>query len=172
MSARTTARATTIALCCVAAAAWAQSGRAAASPAAGKAPAAHAPRKPLALRQVKVTETARKRYIAAWGVDELEVTSTSSGNLIRFRYRVIDPEKAKVLGDRRSAPYMLGQRSRALLQVPTMDKVGQLRQAGTPNAGQEYWIVFSNKGQLVKVGDRVDVMIGAFRAEGLVVEGP
>ena len=52
-----------------------------------------------------------------------------------------------------------------------MEKFGQLRQAATPQAGQEYWMVFSNKGNLIKPGDRVNVMIGAFRAEGLVVEG-
>jgi hypothetical protein len=31
-------------------------------------------------------------------------------------------------------------------------------------------VAFSNKGQLVKRGDRVNVVIGAFRAEGLVVD--
>jgi hypothetical protein len=30
--------------------------------------------------------------------------------------------------------------------------------------------VFSNKGNLVKRGDRVNVMIGAFHADGLMVE--
>ena len=69
---------------------------------------------------------------------------------------------------RRRQPVCL--RSRALLQVPVMDKVGQLRQTGTPIAGQEYWMVFSNKGNLVKPGDRVNVIIGSFRAEGLMVE--
>jgi len=33
-----------------------------------------------------------------------------------------------------------------------------------------YWMAFSNKGRLVKRGDRVDVVIGQFRAEGLTVE--
>ncbi len=96
---------------------------------------------------------------------------TSSGNLIRFSYRVAEPERAKPLADKAATPYMFGQRSRAMLQVPVMDKVGMLRQAGTlPNAGQEYWMVFSNKGNLVKPGDRVNVGIGAFHADGLIVE--
>jgi hypothetical protein len=162
----TTALAALVALCSLASAAWAQSG-----PAAGKAAAPQAQRKALSLRQVKVTEKAKKYYVAVWGVDKLKVSYTSSGNLIRFSYRVADPERAKLLADKKATPYLLGQRSRALLQVPVMEKVGQLRQAATPQAGQEYWMVFSNKGNLIKPGDRVNVMIGAFRAEGLVVEG-
>ena len=166
----TTALAALVALCSLASVAWAQSGPAA--PAAGKAAAPQTQRKALALRQVKMTEKARNYYVAAWGVDKLKVSYTSSGNLIRFSYRVANPERAKLLADKKATPYLLGQRSRALLHVPVMDKVGQLRQAAaTPQAGQEYWMVFSNKGNLIKPGDRVNVMIGAFRADGLVVEG-
>ncbi len=176
----TTALAALVAQCCLASAAWAQSSPAAAAPAApapakavaaGKAAAPQAQRKPLSLRQVKMTEKAKNYYVAAWGVDKLKVSYTSSGNLIRFSYRVADPERAKPLADKKATPYLLGQRSRALLQVPVMDKVGHLRQAATPQAGQEYWMVFSNKGNLIKPGDRVNVMIGAFHADGLVVEG-
>jgi hypothetical protein len=163
-----------LAPCWLASAAWAQPAPGAPGPmgtAAGKAAAPKAPRTPLSLRQVKLPEKARNAYLAAWGVDRLKVASTSSGNLIRFSYRVADPERAKVLADRKATPYLLGQRSRALLRVPVMDKVGQLRQAATPRAGQDYWMVFSNKGNLVKPGERVNLMIGAFHVEGLVVEG-
>jgi hypothetical protein len=168
-----TALAALLALCCLASESWAHGPAApapAAAAAAGKAAAPQAQRKPLSLRQVKLTEKAKKYYVAAWGVDRLKVSYTSSGNLIRFSYRVADPERAKLLADKKTTPYLFGQRSRALLQVPVMDKVGQLRQAATPQAGQEYWMVFSNKGNLIKPGDRVNVMIGAFHADGLVVE--
>jgi len=121
-------------------------------------------------RPVKLTANAKNYYVAAWGVDKLKVSYTSSGNLIRFSYRVTDPERAKILGDKKATPYLLGQKSRALLQIPVMDKVGQLRQTGTPIVGQEYWMVFSNKGNLIKPGDRVNVMIGSFHADGLMVE--
>jgi hypothetical protein len=141
-----------------------------AAPAARNATAPPAARKASPYRTQKLTEKAKNYYVAAWGVDKLKVSYTSSGNLIRFSYRVADPERAKVLGDRKSTPYLLGQKSRALLQIPVMDKVGQLRQTGTPQAGQEYWMVFSNKGNLIKPGDRVNVMIGSFHADGLMVE--
>ena len=121
-------------------------------------------------RPIKLTQNAKTYYVAAWGIDRLKVSYTASGNLIRFSYRVTDTARAEVLGDKKATPYLYGQKARAVLQVPVMDKVGQLRQTGTPKVGQEYWMVFSNKGNLVKRGDRVNVIIGAFRAENLMVE--
>jgi hypothetical protein len=121
-------------------------------------------------RATRLTENAKNYYAAVWGVDKLSVSCTSSGNLIRFSYRVVDPKRAEGLGDKKATPYLVGQRSRALLQVPVMDKVGQLRQTGAPQAGQKYWMVFSNKGKLIKPGDRVNVMIGTFHADGLLAE--
>ena len=55
--------------------------------------------------------------------------------------------------------------------IPSLEKVGQLRQAPrTIEAGQSYWMAFSNSGRPVKPGDRVEVVIGNFRATGLTVE--
>jgi hypothetical protein len=119
---------------------------------------------------VKLTAAAQNYYMATWGIDKLKVSYTASGNLIRFSYRVAEPKLAAPLGDERVAPSLLGQRSHAMLQVPLMDKVGNLRQTGVPKAGQEYWMVFSNKGDFVKRGERVNVTIGNFHADGLVVE--
>jgi hypothetical protein len=121
-------------------------------------------------RPVKLTGRAKLYYASAWGVDSLKVSSTASGNLIRFSYRVVDPALAKALADRSATPYLVGQRSRAVLQIPVMEKVGPLRQSGSATAGKEYWMTFSNKGNPVKPGDRVNVVIGAFHADGLVVE--
>ena len=122
------------------------------------------------LHQQQVTDKAKKYYVGAWGVDKMKVSYTSSGNLIRFSYRVIDAGLARALASKADAPVLLGLRSRAVLQVPVMDKVGPLRQAAAPAVGQEYWMMFSNKGNLVRPGDRVNVVIGAFHADGLMVE--
>ena len=119
---------------------------------------------------VNTPKSAMGYYQSAWGVDNMLVRQTASGNLIRFSYRVTDPARAKELGDDHATPYLYGQRSRAVLHIPVMDKVGQLRQTGTAEAGKEYWMVFSNKGNLVRPGDRVNVIIGSFHADGLMVE--
>jgi hypothetical protein len=121
-------------------------------------------------RQQRESSKAQNRYVSRWGIDDLKVRSTNSGNLIRFSYRVVSADLAQTLNDKRNTPAMLNQRTRVVLQVPVMDKVGPLRQAMAPEAGKEYWMVFSNKGNFVRPGDRVDVLIGSFHADGLMVD--
>ena len=138
--------------------------------AASRVAAPTAARKASPHRAVGQPDSANVYYQSLWGVNNFLVRSTASGNLIRFSYRVTDPVRASQLVDRSATPYMIGLRSRAVLQVPVMDKVGPLRQASPPKPGQDLWMVFSNKGNLVRIGDRVNVVIGSFHADGLVVE--
>jgi hypothetical protein len=121
-------------------------------------------------RNSKATEKAQHYYIEVWGVDKLQANYTSSGNLIKFSYRVLQPKLAKTLGDHENTPELVGIRSNAVLHIPTMEKIGQLRQMSAAEANKQYWMVFSNKGNLVKPGDEVSVIIGKFRADGLIVE--
>jgi len=109
-------------------------------------------------------------YRVVWGVDALSVKWTESGEVIRFSWRVLDPERAKVLNDKKIEPSLIDPQAGVGLVVPTMEKIGQLRQSAPPEVGRSYWIAFSNKGRLVKRGDRVNVVIGPFKAEGLVVD--
>jgi hypothetical protein len=90
--------------------------------------------------------------------------------VIRFTYRVLDAGKAQPLNDKKSEPSLIDPRAGVKLVVPSMENVGQLRQTAAPEEGKSYWIVFSNKGRLVKRGDHVSVVIGAFHADGLVVD--
>jgi hypothetical protein len=113
---------------------------------------------------------AGKYYQLIWGLDSLSVKLVESGEVVRFSYRVLDPDKAKALNDKSSEPSLVDPRAGVKLVVPRMEKIGQLRQTGTPEAGKAYWMAFSNKGRPVKRGDRVDVFIGQFRAQGLVVD--
>ena len=105
-----------------------------------------------------------------WGIDEIHVRSTASGALVRFSYRVVDAEKAKILNSKQSTPYLIDEQHGLALQVPVMDQVGQLRQVPTPQNGRDYWMAFSNKGRYVKSGSHVTLIIGSSRFNGLVVE--
>ena len=108
---------------------------------------------------------------AVWGIEDPTVKAVESGVILRFSYRVIDPVKAKPLNDKKLAPVLESPEKRIQLVVPSMEKVGQLRQAPEKiEAGKSYWMAFSNSGRLLKPGDHVDVVIGNFRAQGLVVE--
>ena len=105
-----------------------------------------------------------------WGIDDVHVRSTASGSLIRFSYRVVDADKAKILNDKKVTPYLIDQKNGLALQIPQLEQVGQLRQVSTPQNGREYWMVFSNKGTLVKPGSHVGIVIGSFHVNGLVVQ--
>jgi hypothetical protein len=107
---------------------------------------------------------------ARFGIDEIHVRSVSSGSSIEFRYRVLDAEKASVLTDRTTSPYLIDQETGTRLDVPVMEKVGALRQTATPLAGKEYWMVFANRTKSVKPGRRVDIFCGAYHIRGLTVE--
>jgi hypothetical protein len=109
-------------------------------------------------------------YKLVWGVDGLGVKTVESGEVIRFSYRVLDPDKAKTLNDEKAEPSLNDARAGVSLVVPSLEKVGKLRQVESPEEGKSYWMAFSNKGRLVKRGDRVDVVIGQFHANGLVVD--
>jgi hypothetical protein len=109
-------------------------------------------------------------YKRKWGVEIIGVRLVSSKGMLRFDYRVLDAEKAKTLNDKKFNPYLVDEVSGAKLGVPEMDKVGKLRQSSEPENGLIYWMVFGNPSQLVKAGNRVDLVIGDFRANGIVVE--
>jgi len=109
-------------------------------------------------------------YARRYGIDHLQVRSTSSGQSVEFRYRVLDPGKAAWLNDKKSSPVLTDQRTGTKLAVPSMENIGSLRQVAPPEAGKEYWMVFQNPGKLVKPGDKVDIVIGPIRLNGLVVE--
>ncbi|MFM0389508.1 hypothetical protein [Paraburkholderia dipogonis] len=119
---------------------------------------------------VNMSQHAKNYYGMMKGIDNLSVRRTASGNLIRFNYRVTDPVAAHLLGEKTATAYLYGQTSHAVLEIPVMDKVGPLRQTGPLEAGQEYWMVFSNKGGPIKAGERVDIFIGSLHVDGLIVE--
>jgi hypothetical protein len=109
-------------------------------------------------------------YGLVWGVGSLSVKLVESGEIIRFRYTVLEPEKAKPLNDKKSEPSLIDPQAGVSLVVPSLEQVGQLRQSSAPEEGKSYWMAFSNSGRRVKRGDRVDVVIGQFHAKGLLVE--
>jgi hypothetical protein len=109
-------------------------------------------------------------YSIMWGVDSLSVKSVESGELIRLSWRVLDADRAKALNDKKLDPFLVFPAANLKLVVPSLEKVGQLRQSSTPESGKTYWMAFSNPGRRVKRGDRVNIVIGQFHAIGLVVQ--
>jgi hypothetical protein len=125
---------------------------------------------PLPPREIPHSQRAEQWMAARFGIDNIHVRSISSGSSLEFRYRVLDADKAAVLTDRNTTPYMIDQETGIKLAVPVMEKIGALRQTTTPQVGKQYWMIFANYGKLVKPGRRVDVVCGTFHIRGLTVE--
>lgn len=104
-----------------------------------------------------------------WGVEVMDVRQTAAGYMLEFRYRVVDAAKAKPLFERRTKPVLTHAETGARLVVPTPPTTGALRNSNPPLAGRTYWMFFANPGQLVKPGEHVNVRIGEFQVDGLVV---
>jgi hypothetical protein len=108
-------------------------------------------------------------YERTWGIDIVGIHPVASGLMLRFDYRVVDPDKAAVLTDHQARPFLIDEASRTALAVPAMENVGELRQIAPLEPERTYFMIFGNPGRLVKPGSRVTIMAGNFRAEGLVV---
>ena len=117
-----------------------------------------------------LSRRAEMYYQGVWGVDSFRLKWAESGELVRFSWRVVDPARAAALNDKKSEPTLIDPQAGVSLVVPAVSNVGKMRQSSTPEAGKSYWMAFSNVGRRVKRGDRVMVVIGKFRADGLVVE--
>jgi len=109
-------------------------------------------------------------YKRNWGVEIIGVKPVSSGLMLAFRYRVLDPAKAKVLNDRHSKAYLRDEASGTVLAVPAMENVGELRSGSAPELDRIYFMIFGNPGKLVKSGSRVSIIVGDFHVDGVIVD--
>lgn len=133
-------------------------------------PAAKPAASPFRNQPSRIAYRAHMYYSMVWGIDDPKAKLVEAGEMIHFTYRVVDPEKAKPLNDKKVEPTLICPERSVKLAIPTLEKVGQLRQSATPEAGRSYWMAFSNKGGIVKRGDRVNIVIGNFHADGIEVE--
>lgn len=109
----------------------------------------------------------------ARGIRVESVRLSAAGAILDFRYRIMNPAKARPMIDRRIKPFAIVQGSGEKLAVPSYPKVGPLRQTtrfGDPKPGKVYYILFSIPAKNVKPGDKVTVVVGDFRVENLVVQ--
>lgn len=143
---------------------------AAARPAAAAGPPPSSPTTASPYRPDPLAGRAGHYYKLVWGIDELSVKWTESGEVVRFSWRVLDPRLAATLSAKEIEPSLVDPQAGVSLVIPQLENIGMLRQTATPQAGKSYWMAFSNKGRMVRKGDRVNVVIGPFRADGLVVE--
>lgn len=109
-------------------------------------------------------------YKRNWGVEVIGVHPVASGYMLDFRFRIVDPVKARQLNNMKSKAFVIDEVSGKRLAVPVIENAGELQSGAEPEEGRTYFIVFGNPELLVKSGSRVSVVIGSFRVDGLVVD--
>jgi hypothetical protein len=105
-----------------------------------------------------------------WGVKVVAIRSTARGLYLDFRYRVVDSEKASLLFDRDTKPYLVDEATGASSSLASAPKLGTLRTKGIPKADREYFMIFGSLNGLIKKGSKVTVVVGDFKARNLIVE--
>jgi hypothetical protein len=105
-----------------------------------------------------------------WGIEVVRLFLTSYGHMVDFRYRVIDPVKARPIFDAATPAHLRDEKSGRLLAVPDGPKTGRIRNTGVPEPGRVYFILFQNQGGLIEKGDLVSVVVGDFVASDVTVE--
>jgi methionine-rich copper-binding protein CopC len=106
-----------------------------------------------------------------YGVSDITLRFASAGLMLDFRYRVVDPDKAQYLANRDLTTYLYHHKTGSTLIVPSPPKTGTLRQTSERmKQGRVYAAFFANPGRIVGSGDKVDIVIGDFKAEDLVVQ--
>lgn len=109
-------------------------------------------------------------YKRNWGIEVVGVKPVSSGYMLDFRYRIVDPLKAAVLHDQKSKAYLRDDATGTMLAVPAMENIGELRTGATPEVGRTYFMIFGNPGKLVKPGSRVSILVGNLHIDDLIVD--
>ncbi|MBA4371552.1 MAG: hypothetical protein C0402_01680 [Thermodesulfovibrio sp.] len=106
-----------------------------------------------------------------WGIQVKRISLTANGHMLDLRYKVIDPVKAKPFLAAGVTPQLIDARSGAKMGVPTTPKMGSLRQkTRAPEAGREYFMLFGNKGGLIRVGSKVSLVVGDAKIDNIIVE--
>lgn len=105
-----------------------------------------------------------------WGIEILSIRLTAKGQMLDFRYRIKDPEKAQMITKRQAEPFLIDQATGTKCVVPRT-KLGALRgTAVKPQVDRTYIVLFGNTGLVVKPGSKVTVVIGDFKIENFIVE--
>lgn len=108
----------------------------------------------------------------ALGVELVAVRRTAAGHILDLRYRITDREKARPMVEGKMRPYLVDPERKLTMQVPSAEKIGQLRQLHLSQRPDfVYFMLFSNIGRSVRAGDRVTVVFGDLRIDDILVEG-
>lgn len=102
-----------------------------------------------------------ERIKAQFGVEIQPLRLTAFDNMLDFRYRVLDAEKAKALHHPKIRPFLVDPTKKVRLEIPKT-KVGSFRQAknALPQKDRVYATLFANPGRILKRGETITIVFG------------
>ncbi len=109
--------------------------------------------------------------VEQWGIRAERMMLTGAGNLIDFRYLVVDPIKAAKAVSPKIKPMLVDEKTGMLKDVPMPANIGALRNTGRNlQKGRKYFILFNNPGGNIHLGDKVTVIMGDYKLEHIEVQ--
>jgi hypothetical protein len=100
------------------------------------------------------------------GVRIVYVAVTGGGGLIELRYQVVDPDKAVVIHDNARPPVIVDDATGVVADQLLMGH----SHTGSFNAGQTYYLIFENPGNLVQRGSTVSVLLGNAQVDHVIIQ--
>lgn len=106
-----------------------------------------------------------------WGIQVCGLRLTMANSALDLRYKVLDPDKAILLGNGKTPSFIFDQATGKKLPMPTPPKEGAFPPtANKLIAGKTYFAMVRNAGGTLKSGSEVTVVIGGSEATNLTVE--
>ena len=99
------------------------------------------------------------------GVRVTRLVVSGEGGLLDLRYQVVDANRAQAVHDKAYPPMLIDERSGAVINELLMGHTHSY----APKAGLTYYLIFVNKGNLVRSGSRVTVRLGDSRLAHVLV---
>ncbi len=118
---------------------------------------------PLALQRPVVTEDG---LVEKSGVRLVYVAVTGGGGLIDLRFQVVDPDKANAVHEEATPPTIIDETTGLVVNELLM---GHMHTAPY-TAGQTYYLIFENPGNILQTGNRVSVLLGNAEVDHVVVK--
>jgi hypothetical protein len=101
------------------------------------------------------------------GVRIVSIAATGGGGLIDLRYQVVDPDKANaLLHDEKNPPTIVDEATGLVVDQLLMGH----SHTGIYHAGQTYYLIFENPGNIVQSGRTVSVLLGNAEVDHVIVK--
>lgn len=108
----------------------------------------------------------------ALGIHVTALRLSAGGFMVDLRYRVLDPERAKLLLDKKTPTYLVDEATGLKYAVPNTAKLGRLRAGANNNihTDRDYGMLFGNPGHQLKAGTTVTLVAGSVEVPHLIVQ--